>query len=563
LEKTTAKESPPARIPRRHDLDALRAFAMLLGIVIHAALAYIPMPEVAFPVQDIRQDQTYGILLAVIHGFRMPLFFLISGFFTAMLWRKRGLTALLKQRYRRIVLPLFLSMVTLIPILWAVVAVAVASSETTRAQMEPDHWTALALSETENIQRSLPDDASLNEREPVFGATALSIAAYHGNVETTEALIARGADVNARNRDGSTALHVAAMWGKAKTADVLIENGADVNAKNRLGETAADMLATEDARVFIDAALRQDEVGDLSGREDIAHALAQAVGGDEPVAPHREFSGGAAFYAMLLLTFFPLFGHLWFLWMLCWLVAAFALYAKATEKLEWKPSAGWSTSPFRYAWLISLTMIPQATMGRLFPVFGPDTSGGLLPMPVVVLYYAIFFFFGAIYFDGDDATGRVGRGWRFTLPLALLVVFPLGHELTIGGFGFIGNDALDSGWCRPVAVFLQVVYVWLMSFGLIGLFRELFSKENKTMRYISDSSYWFYLAHLPLIVAFQAVMRTWPIPAFVKFAIVCTLTGILLLASYEYWIRYTRIGAMLNGPRKRPQEIAGAKPPDA
>jgi ankyrin repeat protein len=205
----------------------------------------------------------------------------------------------------------------------------------------------LARNETGNVRRSLANGVSLNEREPMFGATALSIAAYHGNVDAIEALIARGADVNVRNRDGSTPLHMAAMWGKAETVRVLIENGVDANAKNRLGETAADMLITEDARMFIAAALRATEVGDLSGRKEIARALAQAGGGDATKAPHREYSDGVAFYAMLLLTFFPLFGHLWFLWILCWLVAAFALYAKATENLKWKPPAWWATSPLR------------------------------------------------------------------------------------------------------------------------------------------------------------------------------------------------------------------------
>ena len=35
----------------------------------------------------------------------MPLFFLVSGFFTAMLWRKRGVSSLLKHRYARIFIP--------------------------------------------------------------------------------------------------------------------------------------------------------------------------------------------------------------------------------------------------------------------------------------------------------------------------------------------------------------------------------------------------------------------------------------------------------------------------
>ena len=83
------------------------------------------------------------------------------------------------------------------------------------------------------------------------------------------------------------------------------------------------------------------------------------------------------------------------------------------------------------------------------------------------------------------------------------------------------------------------------------------------MRYISDSSYWLYVAHLPLIIVIQAVMRTWPIPAFAKFSIVCMLTGTLLLVSYEYCVRYTPIGAMLNGARKRPEPICGKEAIDA
>lgn len=71
---------------RRHDLDALRAFAMLLGIGLHAMLSFLPGSR---PVKDAHQNELYYLPFAAIHGFRMPLFFLISGFFTALLWRRR------------------------------------------------------------------------------------------------------------------------------------------------------------------------------------------------------------------------------------------------------------------------------------------------------------------------------------------------------------------------------------------------------------------------------------------------------------------------------------------
>ncbi|MDG1896716.1 MAG: acyltransferase family protein, partial [Fuerstiella sp.] len=93
---------------RRHDLDALRGFAMLLGIFLHGAMSFIPGIGVIWGVQDSHSSGLYAILLASIHGWRMPLFFLVSGFFTAMLWKKRGLRALLVHRFKRIFLPMVL-----------------------------------------------------------------------------------------------------------------------------------------------------------------------------------------------------------------------------------------------------------------------------------------------------------------------------------------------------------------------------------------------------------------------------------------------------------------------
>ena len=63
---------------------------MLLGIVLHGLLSFIPLP--IWPAQDIHQNEdVYGLIIVAIHGFRMPLFFFIGGFFTAMMWKNRGL----------------------------------------------------------------------------------------------------------------------------------------------------------------------------------------------------------------------------------------------------------------------------------------------------------------------------------------------------------------------------------------------------------------------------------------------------------------------------------------
>ena len=96
---------------RFHELDALRAFAMLLGVVLHSLLFLMPDPSDMWPVQEAwatevnTETNPYVHLYLLIHGFRMPVFFLLSGFFTAMLWQRRGWRALTEHRLKRIALP--------------------------------------------------------------------------------------------------------------------------------------------------------------------------------------------------------------------------------------------------------------------------------------------------------------------------------------------------------------------------------------------------------------------------------------------------------------------------
>jgi glucan biosynthesis protein C len=99
-----ADGSPPPE--RLHALDAVRAYALLLGIVFHATCSFIPAPASFWIVKDSQPSITLSVLAFVIHVWRMTTFFLIAGFFAHMSFHRRGARDFIKDRLKRIALPL-------------------------------------------------------------------------------------------------------------------------------------------------------------------------------------------------------------------------------------------------------------------------------------------------------------------------------------------------------------------------------------------------------------------------------------------------------------------------
>lgn len=89
-------------------LDNLRALAMLAGVFFHAALAYSPMAQPFWPSADVLNHPLFDVFAWASHLFRMPVFFLLAGFFAAMLLHKSSDGAFWRNRLRRIGLPLLL-----------------------------------------------------------------------------------------------------------------------------------------------------------------------------------------------------------------------------------------------------------------------------------------------------------------------------------------------------------------------------------------------------------------------------------------------------------------------
>ena len=140
-------------------------------------------------------------------------------------------------------------------------------------------WRVAQTGDNEAILQHLATGADINAQDRMFGLTPLSCAVLFDQAETAELLIRKGADVNAKGRDGGTPLHGAAFLGQTETAELLIQNGADVNAKNHKGETPSDAAGTDwEATEFVATFLLKIEIDKHkveTGRAEVIELLQQ------------------------------------------------------------------------------------------------------------------------------------------------------------------------------------------------------------------------------------------------------------------------------------------------
>lgn len=99
---------------RQHYWDVARAVLMLLGLPYHVAMLFHPGDWI---VPVLHPSTALGWLAAFIHLFRMPAFFVVAGYFAAMLLERRDPMVWLQARAARLGLPLLVSLLTLVPLL--------------------------------------------------------------------------------------------------------------------------------------------------------------------------------------------------------------------------------------------------------------------------------------------------------------------------------------------------------------------------------------------------------------------------------------------------------------
>lgn len=228
--------------------------------------------------------------------------------------------------------------------------------------------------------------------------------------------------------------------------------------------------------------------------------------------------------------------HLWFLYYLILLTIfsfVLAVLLKRTPGLTRKISK-------IYEWLIQRKFMAVITFSILLFIvmlyiwdYGVPTPISFIPDLGAFLFFILFYLIGwGLYTSKQSLQLFMQQDWLLTLSALLIYTIR-----------FVWSAYIDD-------VFIGIIHAvvtWMFVFGITGLFIHYTSQPNPRMRYVSDSSYWVFLIHLPLTIFIPGLIATWALPAIIKFLITLMGTTIVCFASYHYLVRATWVGQFLNG----------------
>ena len=248
----------------------------------------------------------------------------------------------------------------------------------------------------------------------------------------------------------------------------------------------------------------------------------------------------AALNYLSTLTFYPKETfHLWFLYYLSIITAVSVGLALLLKKLpsvtrHISQAFNWTIERpiLRVLIFASLTSLVYCIMGNwhvpLSHAYRPDFNS--------FIYYSFFYYIGWILFKSKHLLNKlITFDWACAILGLLLYTAYLLLNLIFQPFNLVTHIIINS------------LVVWLFIFGITGLFIRYASHHSSLMRYISDSSYWVYLFHLPLTGLIPGLIADWPLPSTLKMLFVVLSTSLICFVSYHYLVRGTFIGKFLNG----------------
>jgi peptidoglycan/LPS O-acetylase OafA/YrhL len=251
-------------------------------------------------------------------------------------------------------------------------------------------------------------------------------------------------------------------------------------------------------------------------------------------------------------TITPSPGHLWFLYYLMIILGLTVVLVELGRRLRLDPlkrAADVALRALVKTRLLVLAMaIPTAATLLLMEFPSADTPVSFVPQLRIVTYYAVFVGFGWLLQRQAELVEEFGRHLWVPLLLVAGVLWPLGRlleRLVQGGAPLAPAERLTM-------LYLAALFGWSLVLLFLGAFVKWGAKSRAWVSYLSDASYWCYLIHLPVVIALQILVSDLEWPGPLKYVLLMAATLGICLGTYQVFVRYTVIGAALNGPREKP-----------
>jgi glucans biosynthesis protein C len=243
-------------------------------------------------------------------------------------------------------------------------------------------------------------------------------------------------------------------------------------------------------------------------------------------------------------------GHLWFLeylflvcvlWAACWQLARVMERRGSLAERKNRLLLGVLESSSRPFWLALPTALifltDSDTMLRV--------ENNVVPNLARMIHYTYFFAVGAWLARVREPKARLIPHSKLYLAMAV-VDFVVMWPLMLRHFA-----SPLAGWERLAFVGLAALFPWLVVLGSLGVLMRWVHSKGAVLRYLAESSFWVYIVHVPVVQLVQALLMPVACPGPVKFLIVAASGIGFSLWTYEYVVRYSLLGEIINGARKR------------
>ena len=130
------------------------------------------------------------------------------------------------------------------------------------------------------------------------------------------------------------------------------------------------------------------------------------------------------------------------------------------------------------------------------------------------------------------------------------LIFELKHRAYVLCFVGMVSAQLAVGWGSNLATgrlrdLLSMVASFYLAVGIIGLFRRLVKTTGPVWRYLARTSYWVYIVHVPIVWISMSYLDSFGLGRFASVLISFVGTVALSIASFELFVRRTRLSQLV------------------